>query len=454
MRLRIVFSTILLAILFSLLILRSDGYFPFNKNQNESLLLLAIVAHVMCFTILLFLFFSKKVYLSRLLVFIQKRLNILVILTSSALILISVFLLYKNYKIYSDSYSFNLQIVVLISITSLIFIISSLALKRARLAIASLFTSSFLLSIIPIAYFPIISKIGDLIPIIQKQNEAFLAGQNIYQYFLLDNGVLTQAVRQPGTSLSYLPAYLLNIDLRWMGVLFTFLTCIILIKLAYKKLSEIKFDQKFLVLFFLLSLILLSPYRLNRLDVYEPVFWFLITLSIYLLRTKKPAIASIVWGLGIFTQVWFWLFSPFFGYYIYKKNGFKSSLKYAGLVILFGVLPLALFILKDPAEYYKNVFGYYGNLVVINEFNTSSFYLTPLFLKAGLKGVLTPLQGIFVLSSFILFLKLKKTLRNFVMCLILAFFVFIQFNSLTWNYMYMNLILFMIIYIILNLKEK
>ncbi len=444
---------IILIIFYFLISVRGDGYFPFSENSDHNILLLFQIFVVLISFFLLILFFQNKILISsKLFEFIKRHLILLFPLFTLFLIIITDLYFLKNYLNFKNYYNFNYLVVIILSVISIIFIFYCVYSRKTILTIISIFNSSFLLSLIPLIYFPINSKIGDLIPIIQKQLEAFLTGQNIYQFFLLDNGVLTQAVRQPGTTLSYLPAYLLNIDLRFMGIFFTFLTCFFLLKLIYKNFNEIKFDSKFLLILTLISIILLSPYRLNRLDVYEPVFWFLLTLTIYFLKTKKLALASLTFGIGIFTQVWFWLFFPFFIYYIFKKYTLNKTLKCISIIIISGVLPLSLFIFRDFSAYYQNVFGYYNNLVSFNEFNLSSFYLTPLIIQSGLKKLLLFIQ---VVSSGIIlfgFIRSRINIKTLLMYLGLVFFIFIQFNSLTWNYMYLDIFVLLIIYLFLNLK--
>lgn len=287
-------------------------------------------------------------------------------------------------------------------------------------------------------------------PIIIEQGRAFLQGENIYQFYLLDNGVLTQAVRQPGNVLAFLPSIILNIDPRILSILYTIVGGYFLFKIRHNDLKKIEFDSRFLSTIILITIFFLFPYRLVRMDLYEPPFWFLFILLIYFLKSKKYLISSVVFGLGIFTQVWFWIFIPFFSLYILKNNRFKDSLKYISLSLLIGFGLLSIFILRDPSAYYYHIFGYYRDVLVTQTIYWNNYYLTPVLHQIGMQNLNQIIQftGIGLLGIFAL--KFLKNLRSFVLFCSLAFLVFIQFNSLTWNYFYINLVLFLITFVILK----
>lgn len=75
-------------------------------------------------------------------------------------------------------------------------------------------------------------------PIIIEQGRAFLQGENIYQFYLLDNGVLTQAVRQPGNVLAFLPSIILSIDPRILSILYTIVGGYFLFKIRHNDLKK------------------------------------------------------------------------------------------------------------------------------------------------------------------------------------------------------------------------
>ena len=230
-----------------------------------------------------------------------------------------------------------------------------------------------------------------------------------------------------------------------MSVLYTYLTAYIIIKLSYNN-CKIIFNKKFLLVYIITALFLLFPYRHLRSDLYEPFYWFLLSLSLYLLNKGKLFAFSIVWSVGIFTQVWNWIFSPFITLYLYKKCGFKKAMLYTFVYLSLGIISLSIFILPDINNYYKHVFGFYRDLINKKHYAETSIYITPLIHFLGLTQVLLHIQLFFSAIIGIISIFKLKTFRHLLIFLSFIFFTFIQFNSLTWNYMYINLLILLIIF--------
>jgi hypothetical protein len=431
-----------------ILTLRRDGYFPFSSQLSETTYAWVSFGQVLLFALILFLFFYPKNLLNQIWRFLIENLRVIAIVLAGGLISTIWILLCHEARVFKEYYNWNSFFTMIMSSFCFLIIVIPLILKKAKVAILALFTSTFLISLIPIIYFSVTAKISDLLPIVIEQLGAFIKGENIYQYYLLDNGTWTQAVRQPGTTLSFLPAFLLNIDLRYMSIVFTLLTGFILFRIVYKKFGDTRFNKKFLVTYVSVLLFLLFPYRHLRADLYEPAFWFLLSLSLYFLKNKRLKLFSITWGLGIFTQVWFWLFSPFVSLFLLRKYGWKKALFYSLIYLIIGAGLLSIFILPDTPAYYEHVFSYYRGVVERGEFSFTSIYLSPLFMIYGLNDILTIVQVIAVGLVGVVAIFRLKAFKDLLKFLIIAFFVFIQFNSLSWNYMYVNLVVLLVIYLL------
>lgn len=446
----------LLILLFGLLSLRRDGYFPFSRNLDPiQAAWLQFTQTILVFLILIFFISDYTITIpDKIIAFIDKYLFQFLILLVPILIISILLLLIKDTYVFSEYYSRNLSVFIGLGVFTVLIIILPLLKGMAKLSIVMLFVGSFLLFLIPILYFPITAKLSDLMPIINKQLEAFVACENIYQYYLLDNGVWTQAVRQPGTILSYFPAFLLGVDLRVVSIIFTLMTGIMFLSIAYKDIYKIKFNKRFLKIYLMIALFLLFPYRHVRADLYEPFYWFLLTLSLYLLNRSKLFMFSFIWGIGIFTQVWSWLFSPFVSLYLWRKYGFKKALEYSFVFLLFGIIPLLFFILPNPQAYYEHIFGFYKGLVDKGIYEVNSIYLTPLFHIYGLGKYLLPSQILSVAFIGITAIFKLRKFKHLLYCLALVFFIFVQFNSLTWNYMYIDLLAILIISLLIDLRVE
>lgn len=440
-------SIISLLLIFTIVTFRGDSLFPFSSATSELIVISFAALGSLGLLTLLAMFFCSPQFFTNTRLF-QARLPrspYMAIILVTMLVVWTTVLFYKNYLTFKDIYTdFNFAAALAVAAIAILVVCVPLFLRKPGWSLAGLFVASFILACIPIAYFPITARVADLMPIVQKQTEALAKGQSIYQYFLLDNGVFTQAVRQPGMSVSYLPAYWLSIDFRFLSVAYTLLTGLVLAKFAFPNFKKLQFTKEYILKFSAIALILLSPYWLNRLDLYEPIFWLLLCSALFLLYKGKYTVAALFWGLGIFVQVWFWLFTPFFLLYILRERGWRQVV-ISSLCLLIGVIPLAAFALSDFPTYNEHVFGFYKNVIAIKDFSKSTFYLTPVLLKAELGRWLTPIQGALALSVLGWFWKSKNSFKGLLLALSFVLFMFIQFNSLSWNYMYLNLILLLVI---------
>jgi hypothetical protein len=439
----------LTAILVLVLSIRRDGFFPFSSDINPlTWSWLLVIQVVLLFTLLIF--FLKPELIERTVKKIPWGLNlpahwILLVLVNLLIVFILVLHLSSS-QAFPEYFHFGRDDALAFALLTIPLVSFPILTKKPFLMVFSLFFATIILALIPIYYYEITANTADLLPIIQKQLDAFVQGQNIYQYFSLDNGVVTQAVRQPGTTLSFLPAFLTGLDIRFMSLIYTLLTGVVLLKFQYRKLQDAKFDTKFLITFVALTLFLLFPYRHVRHDLYEPFYWFLISLSLYWLYTNRLKMFAVTWALGIFTQVWFWLFTPFVAVYIWRKYSFKKSLVVMGTAVAIGGGLLSVFILKNPAAYLEHVLGFYAGEIAKGSYAASTIHLTPLVTEYGLGKLLLPLQLVSVGLLGLWTLLRVKTWEKLLAALMLTFTLFVQFNSVSWNYMYIGLVVLMLFY--------
>ncbi len=457
---------LIIALLVGILSIRRDGFFPFPGNLEPHLWAWLLVLQVVILFFLLYLFFRPQAVVQPLRKFnsailsltkderessARRRIKSGVTMTAIVVSLLTISILALHYSAshtFPDYFHFGITQAIVFAIITIPLLVIPLILRKPKLALVGLFAATFILLLIPILYYQISANTSDLLPIILKQLEALAHGQNIYQYFLLDNGVLTQAVRQPGTTLSFWPAFALGFDIRWMSIIFSLLTGFVLLKFAYPRLREIKFDKKFLFTYVAISLFLLLPYRHARHDLYEPAYWFLLSASLYLLYIQRKWLFAVVWGLGIFTQVWFWLFTPFVAVYLWRKYSFMQAVKIMLPAVIIGAGLLSIFILPDPHAYVQQAFGFYAGEIAKAAYAASTIHLTPLVEVYGFANLLLPIQLLATALVGLLALWKLKTWKSLLAFLCLSFVVFVQFNSVSWNYMYIGLVLLLIIYLL------
>lgn len=431
----------------ALFTIKRDGYFPFPQSLGSDWSNYIAIFYVILCALLLVVFtfpgfFTKRLSFKTPEIFKQRGTYVVFLL--ACVCITSFFYWYydRTYPLYSNVNLLILGIFTLISILSILFLFLDWPEQNQALLI---FLITFMLAAIPLLYFPLTAHISDLMPIIDKQLYALMHGENIYQYFTLDNGVSTQAVRQPGTTLSYLPAYALSLDIRVMSVAYIMILAGVMIKFV-QTISK----KSLQVSIFLVGVFLLWPYRLLRHDLYEPFFWLLLVGVFLLMYKKRYVSASIIWGLALFTQVWSWLFSPFLYLYVIRQKDISKNIKilFCTVSLALGAGLLLLFILPNPQAYYEHVFGYYRSLIEEGFIAQTSIYLTPLLIVNNVGQWNLVIQLLITGVMGLLALKYLRTLNTLILLLIWVMFFFLLFNAITWNYMYMTIVLLMLLYII------
>lgn len=465
---RYVIPCLYLFLLTAVLSVKGDSYIPFlfpsskemSAYLNAGLSLILCLSFVLIFSMKVREFLAKKVLSTKIVSLISKfKVPIFIIIlfaeTSLAFLVLRERLIdLPNLGINEIFTNLDYIVILLILTTGAVIVLIPLLNSSPKTTVVSIFIAAFLFALASILYMPISAKLADLMPIIEKQLGALLKGEGIYQYFLLDNGVLTQSVRQPGTTLSYMPAYIVGLDVRFMSVVFTLLTGYIMLRFSYDSLKDIHFDNKFFLTITVLVLFLLFPYHILRFDLYDPASWFLISLSLLLIKKDRYKWFSFLWGIGIFTQVWFWLFTPFVALYLWKKHGFiKATLETLSAIII-GLGGLLIFILPDPSAYFEHTLEFYRKMVDQGIYAPTTMHMTPLLHELGLKSLLLPLQVIGVGITGILSIWRLKSFGDLVKFLTIAIFIFIQFNSVSWDYMYIIVILLIMIYLLNEINQK
>ena len=453
---------IIIAIIYLLLAIKRDSSLPLTHfaNPETATLINALLALFILTLLIIYALplnklpeFLKKYSLK------VKKLPVLTILTVCNLLQIGFtdFLFIYENNTHKDIYQLNYPVFFLMIFLALLLLLLPLSklMIFKKLGIASIFSASLALMLIPILFFPISAKVTDLLPIIGKQLDSFTSGTNIYQYYLLDNGIIAQTVRQPGMFLSYLPVYLLNMDLRWANVFYTLLTGFFIWK-SYRYLTNSRNSsaKNFQEIYLLLSLFLLSPYRIIRSDLYDPVFWLLLSISIYFLIRKKLLGFTISYAMAIFVQVWAWLFAPFFAVFLLKTYPLKKALLTVCGYLAMGFGMLAIFILREPRSYLEHIFGFYQKANIDTGYTITTMYFSRFLEILQLSKLAFPLQLISTAAGFIVAITKKLNLPKMLLLLAFLFFFFIQFISISWNYMYFTATLLLTWHFILTYHQN
>lgn len=445
----------LLGILFIIQI-RGDGYFPFPKSWSPDGLMAIVLVH----TILLVFFICRasqilitgkgnKIILFR----SQKILPVTTLKIIPVLLLITIcgFHILQSHYFRNIGYRMNWNILSLFFIFSLIPVITFWYISKVRKRVSynyflhCILASAVILQLVPILLFPITAKRSDMLPILKSAAISLWHGENPYQYYLLDNGVMTQNVRFPGLILAYLPPAILDWDLRWITLLFELLTMLLLFKITkdvLKVASESNpacWDIPLTVTCFLLL-----PYFHYRHELYETPFWFF-TLVTLIALYKKHFIGFTLGLIGMMVMhQWGWLFAPFILIGFSLNCGLKKTLGSLSLALLLSGIIISLVIKFHYREFYEQTLQYYDKLALKNEFYPMSMYFSAYFAKFNITRFLRPVQVLFQIPLLYLAYRYGKRIDSLCGILALSLTFMLLFNPVAWTYQYL-LVVFLLI---------
>ncbi len=302
------------------------------------------------------------------------------------------------------------------------------------------------LKIYPILAFPITAKRSDLLPILSQAGASWLRGESPYQYFTLDNGVATQNVRLPGLIWAYLPAVRFGFDLRWISLFFELATLLVWGAVLGAKLKTAAESRSWRIA---VILFLLMPYWHYRHELYEPPFWFVLSLCFAAWQSRRFVALGLALGLLAATHQWGWIFAPYFVVSEFRRNGFsKAGLIRTGatgvLAAASGALLLVIGIRGQFGSFKEHVFGFYERYMAGGDLYPMSLYFSAAFMKLGLAGLLRPLQFLLQLSCLGLVFLYGTDGARLAGIFALGLTLQIVLNPVAWTYQYLLVLLLML----------
>jgi hypothetical protein len=452
----------LLSVLGILLIMtvRGDGYFPFPRDWPINYLLLIMLIHTVLF-ITLIVFASLPLIVNDRIIIDKPFINItnkfLVIYPVLAIFSTAVlhFIQYKRFQEFGYAFSWtSLAIFIAVGISIILmyrfFVFRNKSFKPIHF-LCVIFISSLIFKLFPLCYFPVTAKRSDMLPVIYHAGNALINGENIYQYFLLDNGIFTQNVRLTGLILSFLPGVILDFDLRIINLFFETGVIVLLIYL----LRKIEFQRIYEsgVIIGICCFIFL-PYWHFRHELYEVPFWLYLTITFILLNKDRFLLALIFLGILFGTHQWGWLFLPYFLIYMYHKWGWKKTLSGMPVIIITGILLLMICIQTDFADFYQHIFGTYGKVMENKSFYPMSMYFSAILVKLNLEFLLRPAQIVLQAILLLFCLRFGKSLNVLAGFMALSLTAMLIFNPVAWTYQYLLVVFLLILGGIFYLLEE
>ncbi len=233
------------------------------------------------------------------------------------------------------------------------------------------------------ACFPLAPARSDMVPLLVRAGHELLSGHDPYALYHLSPGTEIRLTYLPGLLFSYLPAALLRIDPRLVGLVYT---------VAAARLLYVRGGSAAAAF---LSVFLVDPYLVYRHDAYLAPFWLLLAILWAVLTRPRPlAIAASCGVLCLTSQL---LLIPacaaaIFGFKRYGRAAMLRSLVPAALVC---GATLGAFLLADSATFAAGTIGHWKDAVNVESLGIAYWLLS--VLPASLVHVAQALAVIVIL---------------------------------------------------------
>lgn len=181
-------------------------------------------------------------------------------------------------------------------VTVIIVVLNNRSIKNIFVICSIYSVMHFLLSV---HYFPLVSGRSDMLEAIYLSIQQFMLGVSPYYKSNMEIGVPPYL---PFTMISFIPAYFLQIDFRFLGVVYW----IISILLILYKFDKLSLEQKLAS-----SLLIVNPYFLMRHEIYFQVFLLEIVILCLYVDSLKLRYKIIFAGVFISTLQFAWILCPF-----------------------------------------------------------------------------------------------------------------------------------------------
>jgi hypothetical protein len=419
-------SALLVAFLLNLLV-RGDGYYPFSKSVEPHLfsffVLLQTLVLIVCSVSIASSLIRPESPVG--LVAMSDRTQLAV--AGSSIVLIGVLQLLNARRFAEFGYAGRpILLVALLVGASFAF-----ALLWRKNRFYGILLADLILKAYPLVCFPITAKRSDMLPVLGEAARSMLAGESIYKYYLLDNGVWTQMVRFPGLVMSYAPALLFHFDPR----LVTLASEALFFVLVYRRFGSNPLFSGGVILF------ALSPYWHFRHELYEAPFW--VGLAVLLLALERRDSVAEVAALSIVVCMHQWgiLFVPFVLLFLARSRSRAHGLVVAGSALAVGALVVTVASGADLAAFWQQTVTYYATTLASwaqqGAFPRTSLYLTPWIAAVGGAPAVTLASLVLVGAVFAWACLRLRRLSQLVGFFALALLTLLLTNTVAWTYQYL-----------------
>ncbi|MBF0527218.1 MAG: hypothetical protein HQK56_19225 [Deltaproteobacteria bacterium] len=301
---------------------------------------------------------------------------------------------------------------------------------------------------------------SDMLYLIKKAIGGFLAFNNPYKFHVMDQ-IPTSTYQLPLTYLplkwlAFMPAYLMNVDLRITTIIADVGIFILIAMLVNKLMTDDHF--KWIGLGFS-ALYFLSGYFSVRIDAEISVFSSLLALTVLLLMLNKTGAFSIFLGLCLATNQLTILVIPFFFIHFVFRDGVNSAIKVFLTTMAVALVLIIPFVITSPQGFKVGLWDKWEQLTAYNYGWASAWIkninFSVLFYKYHWQGYLKFIQFGLCLAVFSFFIigKFYRKLTPVIIFSSMTIFIFLIFNIIVWTYLFQPVVLLTVLAIISHRVE-
>ena len=288
---------------------------------------------------------------------------------------------------------------------------------------------------------------SDMLPLIQRALEAFLAGSSPYQVYAMTAG--TGATYElpltylPATWLAYLPAHLIGADLRLTNLV---LEMLILGSLAvWVATSGSAFPDvghRWLATSFL-AVYGLNGQLIRRVDTEVSVLGALIVVIFFALLRLRWRRLFIAIGLSLAASPLALLLAPFYGFFAVNRRGLKDAFRGTLVSVATAVAVIVPFAAFAPIQFKRGLWDHWRPLVdspgawALNAMMNVNYSVV--FYSRDAQSWLPAIQVVLYATTLIAGYALSAGYGRREHALVwsaLGLFLFLNFNLVVWEYLY------------------
>lgn len=295
--------------------------------------------------------------------------------------------------------------------------------------------------VIHMRHIPIEPLNGDMLPLVEGALENVVAGRSPYMTYQMPWEVPLTYL--PVTWLSYLPAYLLGIDLRWTNIAAEIAIGVSLAWLSAQWHGRAWQNDGTLVLW---AWLFLQPSVIHwDSGNTAPITWALLAVTLALVMAGRERSSAVALGLTAAGTPLIAVFGPFIGLHWLRRYGFVQTARLAVISAVIALVIVLPFWMWAPQDFVQGTYGWFNTIdgwprqkwletdppvwSIITGFSGE-------FWKRGTEAWLKPIQALIVLSIAGLYWLRGARIEALSKHAAAAYLGFMLFNPVLWPYLY------------------